>query len=134
MFLKCHKTTIDTQLRWFQSRILHRILPTRKYLHTCRIIDSPTCLFCKNHEETLCHLFWECSFAQTFWKDLETLLKRECYNCVRFSFRLDLVMFGTSDNVITDRAIDFLILYAKFYIYKCRFHETFPNADLLSFT
>ena len=70
IFKTCHNTTIDTQLRWFQLRILHRILPTRRYLHICNITDSPICLFCRNHEETLCHLFWECQFVQKFWKDL----------------------------------------------------------------
>ena len=66
IFKKCHKITIDTQLRWFQLRILHRILPTRRYLHICKIIDSPICLLCKNHDETLCHLFWECTIVQIF--------------------------------------------------------------------
>ena len=131
IFKKCHKITIDTQLRWFQLRILHRILPTRRYLHICKIIDSPICLLCKNHDETLCHLFWECTIVQTFWKDLETLLRLKCYNCSRFSFKLDLVIFGTSEGVITDTVIDFIILYAKFHIYKCRFNDNTPN--LLSF-
>ncbi|WP_419635471.1 hypothetical protein, partial [Thiolapillus sp.] len=30
IFTKTRKTTLDTQLRWFQLRMLHRILPTNK--------------------------------------------------------------------------------------------------------
>ena len=127
IFVKCFKTTIDTQLQWFQARILHRILPTRRYLSICKIVNSPNCLFCDEYEESLCHLFWECSHVKKFWIDLEDMLKRKCYNCARFSFRQELVVFGTSANIITDRAIDFLILLAKFYIYKCRFIENIPN-------
>merc|ERR1711963_301810 len=93
--------------------------------------DSPICLFCRNHEETLCHLFWECQFVQKFWKDLETLLRLKCYNCSGFSFKLDLVIFGSSEGIRTDTAVDFIILYAKFYIYKCRFTDNIP--DLLLF-
>ena len=127
IFVKCFRTTIDTQLQWFQARILHRILPTRRYLNICKIVNSPNCLFCVEYEESLCHLFWECSHVKQFWTDLEDLLKRKCYNCARFSFRQELVLFGASANIITDRAIDFLILLAKFYIYKCRFTENIPN-------
>ena len=127
IFFKCFKTTSDTQLQWFQARILHRILPTRRHLAICNIVNSPTCLQCNNHEETLCHLFWECSFANQFWKDLEELLRSNCYNCARLSFKLELVIFGTSENFRTDKAIDFIIIFAKFYIYKCRFQEVTPN-------
>ena len=127
IFLKCFKITIDTQLQWFQARILHRILPTRKYLKMCKIINSSHCLFCINHQETFSHLFWECHFVQKFWKDLETMLKTKCYNCARFSFKMDLVIFGISNGIRTDNAIDFIILFAKFYIYKCRFLDITPN-------
>ena len=127
IFIKCFKTTIDTQMQWFQARILHRILPTRKYLNTCKIANSSICLQCNDQVETLCHLFWECKFAHKFWLDLEELLVTNCYNCARFKFNLELVVFGTSKNIITDKAIDFLILFAKFYIYKCRFLDTTPN-------
>ena len=127
IFIKCSKTTIDTQLRWFQTRILHRILPTRKYLYTCKLVASPLCLQCSENDETLCHLLWECKFAQKFWKDLEQVLKNKCYNCARFRFKLELVLFGTANNFVTDKTIDFIILFAKFYIYRCRFQNTTPN-------
>ena len=127
VFAKCFRTTFDTQLQWFQARILHRILPTRRYLNMCKIVNSPNCLFCNEFEESLCHLFWECCHVKKFWIDLEDMLKRKCYNCARFTFKKELVIFGTSKNIITDRTIDFIILLAKFYIYKCRFLESVPN-------
>ena len=93
----------------------------------CKIINSSHCLFCINYEETISHLFWECRFVQKFWKDLETMLKTKCYNCARFSFKMDLVIFGISNGIKTDKAIDFIMLFAKFYIYKCRFLDITPN-------
>ena len=83
--------------------------------------------FCNEFEESLCHLFWECCHVKKFWIDLEDMLKRKCYNCARFTFKKELVIFGTSNNIITDRTMDFIILLAKFYIYKCRFLESVPN-------
>jgi len=45
IYKMCIKTTYDVQLRWFQLRILHRILSTEKLLYTCRIVESPLCTF-----------------------------------------------------------------------------------------
>ena len=44
------KTQNSSILRWFQVRINHRILPTRKYLYTIKIKDSPLCLYCHQVE------------------------------------------------------------------------------------
>ena len=127
IFIKCFKTTIDTQLQWFQARIIHRILPTRRYLHMCKIVNSPHCLLCINQEETLIHLFWECNVVKKFWQDLENILRNKCTNSARFSFSLELIIFGTSPLIKTDKVIEFIILFAKFYIYKCRFQDNIPN-------
>jgi len=104
-----------------------RILPTRRYLNMCKIVNSPQCLFCLNNEETLIHLFWECNVVKKFWQDLENMLRNKCINSARFSFSLELVIFGTSSFIKTDKVIEFIILFAKFYIYKCRFQDSTPN-------
>ena len=63
-------TTKDTQLRWFQFRILHRLLPTGRYLYLRHLTETPMCDFCSHKEETLLHLFWECPAVQSFWSDV----------------------------------------------------------------
>ena len=40
---KCHKLTSDSQLRWFQVRLLHILLPANRYLLMRKIIDTPLC-------------------------------------------------------------------------------------------
>lgn len=43
-------------------------LPTKDNLlhrEMHHIINSPLCLFCNNHEETLEHLFFTCIFAES---------------------------------------------------------------------
>ena len=32
-----------------------------------------------------------------------------------------------NDAICTDNAIDFIVLIAKFFIYKCRFQDSIPN-------
>ena len=70
IFCKPILTTKDTQLRWFQFRILHRLLPTGRYLYSRHLTETPMCDFCSHEEETLLHLFRECPAVQSFWSDV----------------------------------------------------------------
>ena len=78
-------------------------------------------------EETIQHLFWNCNIVQHFWAELEAQLHSKCFNCARLSLSMELVLLGVKDNVITDKALDYLILSAKFFIYKCKLQGTQPN-------
>ena len=131
IFIKGFKTSKDTQLQWFQSRILHRILPTEKYLNICKIKNSPNCKFCNDSVETLQHLLWECPIVNQFWQNLLQLIHEKCHHCTRFYFCPEIVLFGLANEIYTDRIMDFIILFAKFYIYKCKLNELRP--DILSF-
>ena len=61
-------STSDTRLKWFQYRILHRVLTTNDYLYKRKVIDSDRCTFCKIEKETISHLLWNCTYTETFWK------------------------------------------------------------------
>ena len=64
---KCsHNITNDTKLRWFQLRIIHRILATNRYLTIIKIQNDSNCSFCKVEEETIIHLFSECDVVNNF--------------------------------------------------------------------
>ena len=126
IFGKCFKVSKDTQLQWFQVRTLHRILPTNRYLKMCKIVESHDCTFCNTDIETVEHLLWECNYVQLFWKELLKLLREKCTHCDRFAFSKELVIFGLKENVMLDNAIDFIILFAKFFIYKCKLEKVIP--------
>ena len=127
IFSLCFQTTVDVQLRWFQARVLHRLLPTEKYLFKCRLSDSPLCTFCQQENETLSHLLWNCNVVRNFWETFLNCLHEKCFHLARFQFCEQLVMFGISDGVITDKGMDFIILFAKFYIYKCKLQNNQPS-------
>ena len=81
-------------------RLLHMILPTGRYLFLQKIIDSPCCSFCKQDEETITHLLWGCTVIQSFWSNLQTLIKETCINCMHSELSEALVLFGvTVDNI-----------------------------------
>lgn len=125
IFWNCFKTSKDTQLQWFQAGLLHRILPTERFI--CKIKNSSNCSFCKNSMETLSHLVWECGVVNRFWNNLLNLIHEKCQHCVNFFFSLELILFGIARDIVTDKTMDLIILISKFYIYKCKLNETLPN-------
>jgi len=130
IFIKSFKTSSDAQLQRFQARLLHRILPTGKYLALCKLINSSSCVFCENEVETLNHLFWNCNYVHNFWNKLLRMLHERCDHCARLNFNQQLIIFGVAENVFTDQAIDFILLNAKFYIYKCKLQKIKPEIDI----
>ena len=78
---QCFKSTGDMQLRWFQARLLHRVLPTIIFLFACTIVDDPLCSFCSDEVETIQHIFWNCAVVRNFWDALSQLLRDNCTHC-----------------------------------------------------
>ena len=68
IFLKLEKTTKFTKLRYFQYRILHRILPTNIHLKRFRIKETDLCSFCGEEQETYLHFFVKCDIVKKCWK------------------------------------------------------------------
>ena len=130
VFRSCFTTSKDPQLQWFQTRLLHRILPTQKYLALCKIADSNLCTFCDNLPESIRHLFWECIHVQDFWKLFIDYLKERTLHCDRLILNEELILFGVSKQIKTDKPLDFIILFAKFYIYKCKLEKIKPSLDI----
>ena len=65
IYAHVYRTISEPKLRWFQLRILYRIVPTNKYLFMCRIKNSALCTHCVVEEDIL-HLLWECEVARNF--------------------------------------------------------------------
>ena len=127
IFTKPFKTTSDCQLRWFQLRILYRIIPTRKYLFLCKIVETPLCLYCDGQEDSLVHMIWGCPVSQKFWSDLTSEIREKCEHVNNFVCSESLVIFGMTRQSKTDSVMDLIILMAKFYLYKSKLLNTAPS-------
>jgi len=66
------KVTVENKLRSFQFKIIHSIIPTNLSQHKMNIKESPHCEHCLFQNETLVHMFLECSVVEPFWKDVIT--------------------------------------------------------------
>ena len=131
IFLKLIKTTGDTKLRWFQYRLIHRSLPTQRFLYLRKIINSPICNLCHKEEQTLEHLFWECTIVKNFWTQIDLWMKSNFAHCANLNLSREFVIFGYDENVKADKAADIFILLAKFHIYVSKLNNSLPN--LLAF-
>ena len=112
--------TLSTKLRYFQFQFLLRYLPLNKFLFDIGIIKSKLCSFCKIHDETSVHLFWECSITKSFWHEIH---KNLLNNFFRITDKI--VYFGILDP--SQGHLNFIILHAKYYVYCCRCNNTMPN-------
>lgn len=66
-----YRTTIDTKSREFQFKIIHGYLATNSKLYKWKLLDSNRCSFCFICEETVTHIFCECSRIVTFYVNIK---------------------------------------------------------------
>jgi len=68
-----------SKLRVFQFKLLPRRLATNDFFKKIKLRDNDLCNFCQIEEETLIHLFWNCTITSfNFWHNFRLcLLKNE---------------------------------------------------------
>ena len=71
-------TTQEIKLRWFQYRILHRILITNTFALNIKIIDNDLCTFCNENKESIEDSLFECNIVQTPWNRFLQWLLLSC--------------------------------------------------------
>lgn len=118
--VKAFQTTQDTRLRWFQYRIINRILTTNLFLCRIKLKDTSLCTFCKEEEESLSHILCKCPFVKCFWNNVMDWLKKKCVHIFNLVLTDQLIIFGCNDRTKTDPVFDLLLLLGKYFIYKCK--------------
>ena len=63
IFAICFNTILDNNLIWFQFRIVYRILGTQSKRHKMGQTENGLCRICNSSEETIKHLFVECTYV-----------------------------------------------------------------------
>ena len=126
VYTQPYKITKDTNLQWFQYRILHRIIATNTFLFKISIKDNNRCTFCNTHPETILHLFWNCPHTQLFWHELEEWLKQNCGHIRDLNLTKEDIIFGILKQQRADVILNFIILLGKKFIYKMKYKNTKP--------
>ena len=113
----------DTNLRWFQFRIIHRFLGTNSLLCKMGIKTDNKCSFCNREKETIKHLFWDCEYVQDFWETVILLLAENC-GLETVTFNICDILFG---NPKSDDILNKIILWGKKYIFRCKYEGNTPS-------
>jgi hypothetical protein len=121
----------EVKLKWFQLRIVHRILGTNVVTAGMGLENNDSCTFCNTEKENIQHLMWHCPVVQTFWKKVERLINDKCVHVNgALSFTEHLIIFGCDKNFRTDQVFDVIILLAKEYIYNCKMRKELPQIEV----
>ena len=109
-------STKNIQLRWFQYRLWHRILPTRKMLKMFKIVDDDKCVFCQQAVETALHLIIHCSIVKAFWQQIWGAFKRSNAGYQTMDLTSSQIMFGIHTG--GHYGLNLFLLLAKWFIWK----------------
>ena len=111
-------TTLDTKGHMFQYKVLHNILYANKMLFKFGKVTSPRCSFCKLHNETIMHLFYDCLIVKKLWNQLKSILS----NNLNFPISTpQSAIFGFWDLDTNEHLIlNHLLLIFKMYIYNAK--------------
>ena len=111
--------TKDTNLQSFQFKLLHRRIATNDFLNKIGASLSAMCTFCNEYVETLEHVFWECKFSQSFWKNVTEWLTKNLKQLpdLHFSMLTCLGLIPSSTILISHT---FLIAGRLIYISRLR--------------
>ena len=96
VYILPHTVCCESYIRAFQYKILNSILYTSTKLYNIGFATDNNCSFCKSHPETLSHLFFDCTYSQTFWNEFELYFHSLSKGLV--SLTLKNVIIGTIDS------------------------------------
>ena len=118
--------TKSSKLQWLQFRINNHILTTNSFLFKIRKVYTKLCCLCKESEETIIHLLWECQKVQDLLESIVSL----CHS-KGITIRLEKksFIFGLNDS----KEINIIFLIIKSYVYRkrCR-QESLSIQELLN--
>ena len=122
---ECFKWTISTKLRSFYYQLRVADIMTNAKLVKMKIKDDKNCSWCKNNEQNILHLFWECITVNTIWSKLSEWLSA-CLGC-NLEIKQELIFLHDIEAGNYTDIINLTILIVTRYIYVCKCVESDPT-------
>ena len=98
---------------------------TNTKLFKIGFIESEKCSFCKVYKEDLYHLFYDCSYARSFWNMFNIWWSDLRGENLRLSLTDFIVGFFDRNDLL-----NYLIILGKLSIWECRRNESLPKFHL----
>lgn len=117
-FLLPYRLSHSVQLQSFSFRIFYRTLPCKVFLNQIKAVESEICPRCAERDDIF-HFLFECPTVKDFWDSLATWLDSKPGVA---PFPEDLTeeefLLGITEREGDFSLFNFVVLCAKFYIYK----------------
>jgi hypothetical protein len=127
-----HSSLCSNKVKQFQWKCLHRIVFTEQKLKLIRLSNG-ICTLCGECEESLFHLFAECTYAQHVWKTLSHRT-RNIINKLDLS-DTNVITFGSygADNLI-NKVTNLIVFTAKWHIWKAKTSNKYGKKNIKPIT
>ena len=125
VFERVYTTTINTKLRAFQYRLIHKIIPTNEWLYKVGLPENEECTFCKIHTESIKHIMWDCQTTKKIIRNIVDWIFE--ITGVRINYTCQEFLFGTETTYL--EWVNLIFLLAKQYIYYCRCTQNLLNME-----
>ena len=79
IYIHPQKVSLDCNVRSFQYKVLNNVRYLNKRLFIFGKSPSSLCSFCKQANETILHLFYECNITKELWNRLD-LFFNDCFH------------------------------------------------------
>ena len=109
--------------------MIHRILATNVVLKNMGVLDDSDCSFCNEMQDSIQHMFWDCGHVKAFWESFIRGVNTCHDHTMNLSLSAPLVILGYDKNVKSNGIFYYIILLAKFFIFKCKVNKTLPYYD-----
>jgi len=87
------------------------------------------CTFCLTEKDTSFYLMYQGECTQLFWARSEKWLIEKSSNCDRLSINRLHILLGHDGKAKTDEGVDFILLHADIFVYKCRLNKLKPTLE-----
>ena len=114
-----YKCTRSTRIQSFHFQLIHRYIPTKKFLHLRGLASSPRCGHC-NNVDNLVHHFCMCPMVRSLWNDIFAYINRRCNRTLQPNIKN--ILFGV-ENVPT--VVNIMIMIGKMYVHSCHSRECY---------
>ena len=106
----------EVKLKDFQFKLNNKILTTKSFLYRINKVDNDTCSYCEHNSETLKHRFVDCQKVKEFWDDLKVWLQTHANLSINISDKSLIFSWQKEKSFM-----NYLLVVAKYYIYKTKF-------------
>ena len=118
------KITRSSKLRYFQYRVVNKILTTNQRRHRWDKNVSDLCTFCQSAKEMVLHIMVCCIYTKKLWKATEKWLK-QIYDIKCQLTPQDIIL--NISKYLQRNFVNIVILTMKQYIYASKCKQEIPN-------